>query len=908
MDFGRKVTHFFRDNNELRKIFIKYLELMAETCTFAQNKTLPYMKMSLLLSAGAMSAMLMSFTPIDEEKYDFPFMNPNLPTEQRVEDLLSRLTPEEKVGMMMNRSMAVDRLGIPAYNWWGEACHGLMGVSDVTVFPQCIALASTFDDDAELKAYTMVSDEARGRYNSLPRTGDIGPYVSWLPNLTFWAPNVNIFRDPRWGRGQETYGEDPYLTSRMGLNVVKGMQGNDSRYYKTHACAKHFAIHSGPEPLRHKYNAEPTGRDLWETYLPAFKTLVTEGNVQEVMCAYSAYEGEPCCTSSRLLIDILRVRWNYQGLVVSDCDAINDFYNTWAHGTHSDAVSASTDAVRNGTDLECGKSYQSLIEALKQGKIDEKELDTSLRRLIKGRIELGMFDPDELNPYFAIKGDVVDCQAHRDHALLLARESQILLKNKGNILPLSKDLKKIVIVGPNADDAEMMRGNYSGTPTHCITLLQGIKDKMPNAQVDWIKGCDIENEYIMIPKMQLVKGNGKDGFYAEYFASTDWSGNTVRTDNLTAINFMTDGGYGFGDGVPSSDFTARYTGKITADFTGDLCFAMSGTEYTVKVNGETIGESPKGMMMFRRRGPVEVIKSVTKGETYDVEILYKSAAAGQNSRLSIDVTERRKAEFDELKKQVMDYDAVIYAGGITSHQEGEGFERANIELPAVQQRLLKALSETGKPIVYVNFSGSCIALESVEPYYTALLQSFYPGQEGGTAIADVLFGDFNPSGKLPVTFYRSTDQLPDFLDYSMNNRTYRYFQGDPLYAFGYGQSYTNFKFGKAKLSKKSIKAGSSVDITIPVSNVGKMDGAEVVQVYVSSLTNPEAPIKALKAYRRVEVGAGQSASVTLTLAPESFAYYKAEVDDLEIFPGKYVIYYGNSSRTKDLQALSFEVK
>ena len=866
------------------------------------------MKKTLPNIATALVAALLSVAPVVAQE-QFPFMDPTLSVEKRVDDLISRLTPEEKVGMMMNRSMAVERLGIPAYTWWGEACHGLMGVSDVTVFPQCIALASTFDDENELKAYSMVSDEARGRYNSLPRTGDIGPYVSWLPNLTFWAPNVNIFRDPRWGRGQETYGEDPYLSSRMGLNVVKGMQGNDPKYYKTHACAKHFAIHSGPEPLRHKFNAEPTGRDLWETYLPAFKTLVVDGNVQEVMCAYSAYEGAPCCTSDRLLIDILRVKWGYKGLVVSDCDAINDFYNKWAHGTHENAVVASAAAVRSGTDLECGKSYQSLNEGLKNGVIKEDELDVSLRRLIKARIELGMFDPDEMNPYFAIKGDVVDCQAHRDQALLLAREAMVMLKNDNNALPLSKNIKKIVVVGPNADDAEMMRGNYSGTPTHCVTLLQGIKDKMPNAQVDWIKGCDIENEFIMIPKMQLVKANGKDGFYAEYFASQDWTGETVRTDNLTSINMMTDGGYGFGEGVPSSDFSARYTGSMVSDFDGQLCISISGTQYVVKVNGETLAEFPKklsfefkmGMelteaqrkelaesgMGFGRRGPREIYKDVKKGEKCDIEILYKSATAGQNSRLTIDVTERRKAEFDELKKQVMAYDAVIYAGGITSSQEGEGHERATIELPAVQQRCLKALSETGKPVVYVNFSGSCIALADVEPYYSALVQAWYPGQEGGTAIADVLFGDFNPSGKLPVTFYKSTSQLPDFLDYSMNNRTYRYFQGDPLYAFGYGLSYTKFQFGKATLSKKAIKAGEGVNITVPVTNAGNMNGAEVVQVYVKSLTNPDAPIKSLKAYQRVEVGAGKTANVTLSLAPDAFAYYKASEDDLAVFPCKY---------------------
>ena len=892
------------------------------------------MKKRFIFATGVLSLFLMSATP-DKGKYEYPFQDPSLSSEKRTEDLISRLTIEEKVGMMMNRSMAVDRLGIPAYNWWGEACHGLMGVSDVTVFPQCIGLAATFDDDAQLKTYSMVSDEARGRYNSLPRTGDIGPYVSALPNLTFWCPNVNIFRDPRWGRGQETYGEDPYLMSRMGLNVVKGMQGNDDKYYKTHACAKHYAVHSGPEPLRHKFNAVVSGRDLWETYLPAFKTLVTEGNVQEVMCAYSAYEGEPCCTSSRLLVQILRDRWNYQGLIVSDCDAINDFYNKGAHGTHENAMTASSDAVRNGTDLECGKSYQSLIEAAKKGLIDEKQLDVSLRRLVKARIELGMFDPDEMNPYSKIPGSVVDCQAHRDHALLLAREAQVLLKNKNNVLPLSKSIRKIAVLGPNADDAEMMRGNYSGTPTHCVTILQGIKAKMPNAQVEYIKGCEIENEYVQVPKMNKVKGtNGKEGFYSEYFASTDWTGNTVRTDNVTKIDFMTDGGYGFGAGVPSSDFTARYKGTFTSDFTGQLCFSVRGGNYKVLVDGNVVTERKPlsfkftpGMQLteeqrkelmannpfgggfggFGRRAS-DPHADVEAGKTYEIEILYKSETAGTNSNLNVNMYERKIAEFDDVKDQVKDFDAIIFVGGITSSQEGEGHERQNIELPAVQQRFIKALSQTGKPVVYVNCSGSCVALADVEPYYDALVQCWYPGQEGGTAVADVLFGDFNPSGKLPVTFYKSTDQLPDFQDYSMENRTYRYFKGEPLYSFGYGLSYTTFDFGAAKLSKSSVKAGKSVDITIPVTNTGSRSGAEVVQVYVKSLTNPDAPIKSLKAYKRVELSAGESQQVKLTLDADAFSYYKYEKDDLAVFPGKYQILYGNSSRDADLKVLSFEVK
>ena len=899
------------------------------------------MKKFTILAVALMSSAMMSattpdgFKPNENGEYKYPFMNPTLSVEQRVDNLISLLTPEEKVSMMMNRSLAIERLDIPAYNWWGEACHGLMGVSDVTVFPQCIALAATFDDEAELKAYQMVSDEARGRYNSIPRVGNIGPYVSSEPNLTFWAPNVNIFRDPRWGRGQETYGEDPYLTSRMGLNVVLGMQGDDDKYYKTHACAKHYAVHSGPEPQRHRFNSEPSGRDLWETYLPAFKTLVKEGNVQEVMCAYSAFEGEPCCTSSRLLIQILRDRWNYQGLVVSDCDAINDFFNKNAHGTHENAMTASSDAVRNGTDLECGRSYQSLGEGMKQGTVSEKDIDVSLRRLIKARIELGMFDPDEMNPYSKIPGSVVDCQAHRDHALLLAREAQVLLKNDG-VLPLSKSIKKIAVIGPNADDIEMIRGNYSGTPTHTVTILQGIKNKMPDAQVDYIRGCEIENEYIQVPKMQLIKGtNGKDGFYSEYYASTDWTGNTVRTDNVTKIDFMTDGGYGFGEGVPSSDFTARYTGKFTSDFTGDLSFAVRGGCYTVKVNGEVVTERKPlsfkftpGMQLteaqrqelmqnnpfggggfggFGRR-QADPHYSVEAGKTYDIEILYKSETAGTNSNLNVNIYERKIAEFDELAQQVKNYDAVIFVGGITSSQEGEGHERSTIELPAVQQRCIKALSQAGIKVVFVNCSGSCIAFTDVEPYYNALVQSWYPGQEGGTAVADVLFGDFNPSGKLPVTFYKSTADLPDFLDYSMNNRTYRYFTGEPLYAFGYGLSYTDFQFGQAKLSKKSVKAGKSVDITIPVTNAGQKDGAEVVQVYVKSLTNPDAPIKSLKAFKRVEIPAGQTATVKLTLDADAFSYYKYEKDDLAVFAGKYQILYGNSSRDADLKAIPFEVK
>ena len=876
--------------------------------------------LALLLASANMSAQT-------GECNDKSFWNHELSVDERIDDLMSQLTLEEKVSMMMNRSLAIPRLNIPAYNWWGEACHGLMGVSDVTVFPQAIALASTFDDDGQLATYTMVSDEARGRFNSISRDGDIGPYVSWIPNLTFWAPNVNLIRDPRWGRAQESYGEDPYLLSRMGVNVVLGMQGTDTLHFKTHACAKHYAVHSGPEPLRHQFNAVVSKRDLWESYLPAFKALVVEGNVQEVMCAYSALDGEPCCSSGRLLIDILRDRWNYKGIILTDCDAINDLFSKGRHETHKGPADASADAVLHGTDLECGKCYNSLIEAVQNGLLTEADIDKSLRRVLYGRFTLGLLDPDEVSPYYNIPGSVVDCQKHRDHALKMAQESQVLLKNANKTLPLSKEIKTIAVVGPKIDDPIMMRGNYSGTPTHCVTILQGIQNKLPNARIIAEKGCEIEQDFLQIPQAQNIKADGEVGFKAEYYGNREFAGEPIVVTHTDKIDYQTEGGYGFGNGVPTHDFSARYTAKFTSDFTGKLSFQIRGTEFSVKVNGEQIGEFRPAklsftftpgmelteaqrqelMMSFFRR-PEPIITDVEKGKTYDIEILYTSAQEGTVSRLSVEAFVRKPLDFTALKEQIKDAEAIIYVGGITPSQEGEGHERTTIELPAIQQKFLAELRSTGKPVVYVNCSGSVIAFEGVDTNCDALVQAWYAGQEGGTAVADVLFGDYNPSAKLPITFYKSTSQLPDIKDYNMENRTYRYFKGEPQYAFGYGLSFTEFEFGTAKLSKSSISKSESVDITIPVKNIGGMDGAEVVQVYVKSLTNPDAPIKALKAYKRIDIAKGATESVTLTLTPDAFSYYSEAKDDLDVFAGKYEILYGNSSRNEDLKSLPLEVK
>jgi len=720
-------------------------------------------------------------------QYQYPFQNPSLSYKERVENLISLLTPEEKVGLMMNKSASVDRLGIPSYNWWSEACHGVRQ-DGYTVFPQPIGMAASFNDQLVYEVFSAVSDEARANWNRSNHDifhvpmGEI--YYPGNPELTFWCPNVNIFRDPRWGRGQETCGEDPYLNAVLGVQTVLGMQGNDKHYLKTHACAKHYAVHSGPEPLRHSMNVEPTNRDLWETYLPAFKALVKKGNVREVMCAYQRFEGKPCCTSDRLLIDILRNKWGYDGLVVTDCDAINNFYNKGQHETHKDPLSASVDAVLNGTDLECGKVFMCLTDGLKKGLVKESDLDQHLRKTLYGRMELGMFDPAEMLPWAKMGPEVISSEKNNELAIQAARESMVLLENK-NVLPLSKQLKTIAVVGPNADDAAMLNGNYGGTPTkeHTHTLLDGIKAAVPHANIIYNKACELK----------------------------------------------------------------RFNG-------GPADFAEAGS--------------------YRWRAPEYVATT----------------------------------DFEKLAQEVKDADVIIVIGGISARIEGEGGDKKDIELPMVQQQLLRAMHATGRPVVFVNCSGSAIAFGSVEGQYDALLQAWYAGQGGAKALAEVLFGDYNPGGKLPVTFYRSNDDLPDFLDYSMKNRTYRYFTGKPQYAFGYGLSYTSFTVGKGKLSSTSMRKDGKVTLTVPVKNTGKREGTETIQVYVKALDDAGAPIKALKGFQKVLLKAGEKGTVKITLDGEAFEYYDEHIDELATKAGRYQILYGTSSLDKDLQAIDFIVE
>ena len=898
-------------------------------------------KKTILMSAVLAMNLLWG---VAQEKYRW--QDPQVPRAERVENLLGMLTPEEKVGLMMNKSISIERLGIPSYNWWSEACHGVRR-GGYTVYPQPIGLAAAFSEELVYNVFSQVSDEARANWNrsdhSVKHVGMGEIYYPGNPELTFWCPNVNIFRDPRWGRGQETCGEDPYLNAVLGVQTVLGMQGTLPRsLYKTHACAKHYAVHSGPEPLRHSMNVEPSNRDLWETYLPAFKALVKKGNVREVMCAYQRFEGRPCCTSDRLLIDILRNKWGYDGLVVTDCDAINNFYNKGQHETHKDPLSASVDAVLNGTDLECGKVFMSLAEGLQKGLIKESDLDNHLRRTLMGRFELGMFDPPESLPWAHLGEDVISSEQHDQLATQAARESIVLLENRPSPqplpagrgvdtssagkssnktiyspplqggaggespLPLSKSIRTLAVVGPNADDVELLNGNYGGTPTeaHQHSLLDGIRKAVPGTHIIYHKACELNDDYQTIHHLQDF--NGGKGALVEFFNNRELSGQPAKTEYHTDLNFSTFGAWGFAQGVSRDSLSVRVSGRYEATFTGDMKYTLTTDNgYTLRVNGEVVEQAQASRRRgFGRRQQVEY-KSfpVVKGQTYDISIEY-CHGDGQFAMLRGDICERKLIDFSELAGEVSSADAIIVIGGISARMEGEGGDKQDIELPAVQQRLVRAMHATGRPVVFVNCSGSAIAFGSVEGAYDALVQAWYPGQGGARALADVLFGDYNPGGKLPVTFYRSNADLPDFLDYSMKNRTYRYFTGQPQYAFGYGLSYTTFKLGKVKMKREKGK----VTLTVPVTNTGKREGTETVQVYVKRLGDDGAPIKALKGFQKLSLKPGETKQAVITLDGEAFEYYDESIDELAVKPGRYQILYGTSSRDEDLRALDYVLK
>jgi len=828
-----------------------------------------------------------------------PYKNSDLPAQERAADLVSRLTLEQKAALMQNGSPAIPEFGIKAYDWWNEALHGVGRAGLATVFPQAIGMAASFDDALLLDVFTAVSDEARAKSAEFSENGGLRRYQG----LTFWTPNVNIFRDPRWGRGQETYGEDPYLTSRMGVSVVNGLQGPaDAKYDKLHACAKHFAVHSGPEWNRHVFNAEDiAARDLRETYLPAFKALVQEADVKEVMCAYNRYEDEPCCGSSRLLQQILRNEWGYKGIVVSDCWAINDFFTEGHHNTEPDAKHATSKAVLTGTDLECGSSYANLPQAVKDGLIKESDIDLSLTRLLTARFELGEMDAPELVEWSKIPYSVVDSKEHRALALKMAQESMVLLKNNG-ILPLNSS-KKVVVMGPNANDSVMQWGNYNGTPSRTVTLLEAIQST--GAQVEYMRGCDYaSNSLALISLFSQCRASDLQGFDAKYWNNARAEGEPdVLRHNTTPLRFSTGGATVFAPNVNLENFAAVYTSVFHANEDGQVAFYMQNQgQASISVNGRRVA-------MGRNSDEARKVYTLDAKAGQDYEITINYSCRSGLAALSFDLGYEEEVSVDKTIAACADADVIIFAGGISPSLEGEempvsvdgfrGGDRTKIELPTAQTELVKALKAAGKKVVFVNFSGSAMALTDVEPACDAILQAWYPGEEGGNAIKSVLYGEYNPGGRLPVTFYASTSQLPDFEDYSMKGRTYRYMTEKPLYPFGYGLSYSTFKYGKAKVRTE----GDKVYVSIKVKNTSKISGDEVVQLYVSRPDDTEGPSHALRAFKRVSIPAKSTATVEFELTPESFEWFDPNINMMNVLPGKYEVLVGPSSDLATLKKL-----
>jgi beta-glucosidase len=730
-------------------------------------------------------------------------------------------------------------------------------------------------------------------------------------SLSVWTPNVNIFRDPRWGRGQETYGEDPYLTSVMGVQVVKGLQGSESsKYRKLWACAKHYAVHSGPEYTRHSANlTNVSARDMWETYMPAFKTLVQDAKVREVMCAYQRLDDDPCCGSQRLLQTILRDEWGFEYLVVSDCGAVSDFYES--HKSSSDATHASAKATIAGTDVECGYgyAYRSIPEAVKRGFITEAEVDKHVIRLLEGRFDLGEMDDPSLVEWSKIPYSAMSTKESANISLEMARQSIVLLQNNGNILPLQKNKEKIAVIGPNADNTPMMWGNYNGQPNHTITILDGIKAK--TKKFFYTQGCDLTYDKVLESLLaSQCSFEGKKGMKGTFWNNRSMEGKPVTTQYYTQpLAVTTFGMHNFAPGVQLEDFSAKYETVFTPAEAGEYVVNVDGCgQFELYLDGER-----KFRHRIWRTTPNHIVIQAEKGKSYNIEVRF-SHVPTYNANLAINIAKEYPIDYQTIIDQLKGIDKVVFVGGISPALEGEempvdidgfkGGDRTHIELPAVQRNFLKALKAAGKQVIFVNCSGSCIALQPETETCDAIVQAWYPGQEGGTAVAEVLFGDYNPCGKLPITFYKNSSQLPDYEDYSMKGRTYRYFT-DALYPFGYGMSYTEWKVESGKWKENTNGGGT---VTVDVTNIGRRDGTEIIQAYIRNLQDPDGPLKSLRSFKRVDVKAGQTVTANLTFERKSFEFWDPETNTMRVKPGKYEILVGTSSLDKDLKKQTITIQ
>ena len=843
-----------------------------------------------------------------------PYQNPNLSAKERAVDLCGRLTLEEKAMLMLDESLAIPRLGIKKFFWWSEALHGAANMGNVTNFPEPVAMASSFNPALLYKCFDVASTEFRAQYNH--RIYDLGGEDMKMRSLSVWTPNVNIFRDPRWGRGQETYGEDPYLTSIMGDAVVRGLQGDpltgvtgQHKYRKLWACAKHYAVHSGPEYTRHSANlTDVPVRDFWETYMPAFKYLVTKSDVREVMCAYQRLDDDPCCGSNRLLQQILRDEWGFKYLVVSDCGAISDFYTS--HKSSSSPITASAKATLAGTDVECGYgyAYRSIPEAVRRGLITEQEVDKHVIRLLEGRFDLGEMDDPSLVEWSKIPYSAMSTKASAQLALDMARQSIVLLQNKNEILPLKKNAEKIAVIGPNADNEPMMWGNYNGTPNHTVTILDGIKAKQK--KLFYAPGCDLTYDKVMECHMatECTAPDGKKGLKGTFWTNTEWKGKPFTAEYYTQpLAVTTNGMHVFAPNLPIEDFSAKYETTFAPKEAGEYVLNVEGTgDFSVYVNGQR-----KESHHIWRSTPTRTVLQAKAGEKFQIEVRFNTVKTW-GAGMKINIARELPLDYQQTINQLKGIDKVIFVGGIAPSLEGEempvniegfkGGDRTDIELPKVQREFLKALKAAGKQVIFVNCSGSAIALEPEVQTCDAIVQAWYPGQEGGTAVADVLFGDVNPSGKLPVTFYKRSSQLPNYEDYSMKGRTYRYFN-DALFPFGYGLSYTTFEVD----AEPSIDT-KGIAVKFTVENTGKRDGTEIVQVYIRNTADKEGPLKTLRAFKRVDVKAGQKVTDTIRLDRESFEGWDSETNTMRFVPGTYDIYVGNSSLCDDEPPMTITIQ
>jgi beta-glucosidase len=825
------------------------------------------------------------------------YRDPAQPVEARVRDLVARLTLDEKAGLMKNGAMGVPRLGIPQYDWWNEALHGVARAGVSTVFPQAIGLAATWDDGFVRLVADAISTEARAKYNDAIAHGNRERYFG----LTFWTPNINIFRDPRWGRGQETYGEDPFLTSRIGVAFVRGLQGDDPHYLKAAACAKHFAVHSGPEGLRHSFDAEPDPADFHETYLPAFEALVREAHVEAVMTAYNSLYGQPCAINPKLY-DLLYRQWGFDGHVVSDCGAIRDLYTSYK--VAPDAAGAEALAVHAGLCLRCGEEKSAIADAVRRGLLQESDVNLRLGQLLRTMFRLGFFDPPAAVPYSRIRLSENHTPAHAALALEAARRAIVLLKNDGTLPLRTAGWHRLAVIGPNANSLPALVGNYNGTPAAPVTVLAGLRAALgPGVVVDYVRGCDwaaSPGGSVIIPTTQLQTGNDLSGLQGEYFAGPDLAGKPVARRRERPVGFD-DGRPNFPpEGVPA-DFSSQWTGRLLSGMAGDYALTVAGRGgFRLFLDGKLIIDAWTPSEQTRT-----AVVPLRENAILPIRLEYRSAGAAAKIALRW-TTPAADSGFATALAQARAADAIVYVGGLTAQLEGEemlvdrvgfhGGDRTKIELPEVQERLLEALGSLGKPVVFVLMSGGAVAIPWAADHVNAIVEGWYPGESGGTAVADVLLGRINPSGRLPVTFYRSTADLPAFTDYGMANRTYRYFGGQALYPFGHGLSYTKFTYGDLAVRPAADGVPGRFEARIAVTNAGDRAGDEVVQLYAQEpAASQPRDRESLCAFQRVSLAPGETKTVVLPVSETSLRRWNTAAGDYAVPRGTWHFLAGASS-------------